>query len=316
MSMAGDAVRTGPPVLVSAYAASPAQQRWDPALEGDLLPALFALPDVVGFEVPWIDGIHPHDTDWFLANVPAGARLAITPLPWVMGRVASAAGYGIASSDAGGRRAALDDLERVRADAARITSSSAASVDLVALHTAPRGGGDVDALRRSLDEIAGWDWSGAALVIEHCDAWVPGQAPEKGFLALDAEIDALTRSGVPVGLWMNWGRSAIELRDADAVTAQISDAAASGLLTGLAFSGAAPVDGPYGAAWIDAHLPIAETHPASASLLDAAHVRSGLDAAGDVPWLGVKVSRRPDDATAAEVTRTVAHNLEVVRAAL
>ena len=97
------------------------------------------------------------------------------------------------------------------------------------------------------------------------------------------------------------------------MTAQIADAAASGLLTGLAFSGAAPVETPYGPAWVDAHLPIAETHPASASLLDAAHVRAGLRVAGAVPWLGLKVARRPEDRMVAEIVRTAERNLAVVR---
>src|SRR5438034_923832 len=72
-----------------------------------------------------------------------------------------------------------------------------------------------DAFRRSLDELRAWDWRGAALSVEHCDAFVPGQAPAKGFLALGAEIDAIRAShgATPVGVAVNWGRSAIEARD-------------------------------------------------------------------------------------------------------
>jgi hypothetical protein len=302
------------PVLVSAYPASPAHVHWDPALEAELLPALCALPGVAGLEVPWMGGLHPHDDAWFLANVPA-VPLAVTPIPFVMGRVGADPGYGLASADEEGRAAAVADLRRVAADVARIESESAAFVAVVTVHSAPRATGAVEPLVRSLREIAELDWSGARLVIEHCDAFVPGQAPEKGFLPLDAEIAAIRAAGVPIGLWLNWGRSAIELRDADAVTAQIAEAAASGLLVGLAFSGAAAVQGPYGHPWIDAHLPIASTHPESSSLLDAAHVAAALTAAGGVEWLGLKTARRPDDTTAADALRTVARNLEVVRAA-
>ncbi|MFS0853538.1 DUF4862 family protein [Microbacterium sp. 179-I 3D4 NHS] len=302
------------PLLVSAYPVSPAHAQWDPVLESELLPALCALPGVAGLEVPWMGGVHPHDESWFLAHVPA-VPLALTPIPFVMGRVSQNPAYGIASADAEGRTAALADLRRVASDAARIDDETAAFVAVVTLHTAPQVAGDASSLRRSLDEIASWDWRGAQLVIEHCDAAVPGQPHEKGFLPLETEIEAISDSGAPIGLWLNWGRSAIELRDADAVTAQIAAAAASGLLRGLAFSGAAPVAGPYGYAWIDAHLPIASTHPASASLLDDAHVHAALAAAGDVPWLGVKVARRPDDVTAQDAVRTVVRNLDVVRAA-
>ncbi|MCZ4303051.1 DUF4862 family protein [Microbacterium oxydans] len=302
------------PVLVSAYPASPAHARWDPALEAELLPALCALPGVGGLEVPWMGGLHPHDDAWFLANVPAVA-LAVTPIPFVMRRLGDDPRYGLASVDEDGRAAAIADLQRVAADVARINDESAASVAVVMVHTAPRAAGAGEPLVRSLHEIAAFEWSGARLVVEHCDAFVFGQVPEKGFLTLDEEITAIRAAEVPIGLWLNWGRSAIELRHADAVTAQIATAAASGLLTGLAFSGAAPVQGPYGAAWVDAHLPIASTHPESGSLLDEAQVVEALTAAGHVDWLGLKVARRPEDVTAADALRTVARNLEVVRAA-
>lgn len=302
------------PLLVSAYPASPAHARWDPALEAELLPALCALPGVGGLEVPWTGGIHPHDDAWFLAHLPA-VPLAVTPVPFVMRRVGEDAGYGIAAREEAGRRAAIDDLRRVAHDVARIGRESAASVAVVTLHTAPQRTGDIAPLVRSLDEIAALDWSGARLVIEHCDAHVPGRTHEKGFLPIEAEIAAIEASGAPIGLWLNWGRSAIELRDADAVTAQIAQAAASGLLVGLAFSGAAPVGSSYGPAWADAHLPTASAHPQSGSLLDDEHVRAALAAAGEVPWLGLKVARRPDDRTAAAALRTVARNLEVIRTA-
>lgn len=301
------------PVLLSAYAASPAHGRWDPQLEAELLPALCTLPGVAGLEVPWIDGLHPHDAEWFLRHVPAGIRLALTPLPFVMARVASDPRYGIASPDEAGRAAALGDLARVAADVARIREDSPAEVALVALHTAPRGGGTGSALARSLAEAATWDWNGAQLVIEHCDAFTTAHEPEKGFLDLATELACLR--GTSARMWMNWGRSAVELRDPDAVTAQLHEASASGLLAGLSFSGTAGQDGPYGAAWADAHLPIREADEASQSLLDAARVSAALAAAGPVGWLGVKVSRRPSDTNAADVVHTVERNLAIVRAA-
>ncbi|WP_150954937.1 DUF4862 family protein [Microbacterium testaceum] len=296
------------PVLVSAYAASPAFRTWDPHLEGELMAGLCALPDVVGLEVPWLGGIHPHDEEWFLRELPA-IELAVTPLPWVMGRCAAAPGYGLASADDAGRRAALDDLRRVRDDVHRLAERSRARVTTVMLHSAPRGGGLIDALRSSLEELAAWDFAGARLVIEHCDAYTGSHPFEKGFLSMDAEIEAMRTSGAPVGLWMNWGRSLIETRDPASVTAQIARAAASGLLSGLALSGAAAVDGPYGAAWADAHLPFAEADSSSRSLLTASAAVDALGAAGAVDRLGLKVSRRPDDRTAADVLGTVAANL-------
>lgn len=300
------------PIAVSAYPLSPAFVNWDPALEAEVLNGLVQLDGVTALEVPWIDGIHPHDSAWFLANAPA-VDLAVTPLPFVMRRIGSHAGYGIASLDEDGRDAALGDLRRVAADVAEINDRSAARVTLVELHTAPRGRADADALARSLTEIASWDWSGAQLVIEHCDAHVPGQTPEKGFLALAGEIAAIRDAGGDVGLWMNWGRSAIELRRADAVAVQVAEAAASGLLTGLVLSGATDTPGPYSEAWIDAHHPFASIDPTAQSLLTDELVRDAVRAAGDAPWLGLKVSRHPSETSAAGVLRTAERHLEVLR---
>lgn len=304
-----------PNVLISSYAASPAHAVWDPALEGELLRGLCSLPGVAGLEVPWLGAVHPHDPDWFFSNVPSGTRLSITPLPFVMQRCASDPRYGIASPDAAGRAAAVDDLRRLAGDVRELQRRSGAEVALVSLHTAPRGGGDPWGLIRSLTEISAVDWGGARLVIEHCDAHVAEQPFEKGFLLLDEEIAAIADSGVPVGVWLNWGRSAIELRDADAVTPQIAAASGTGRLTGLTFSGASATDGPYGDAWTDAHLPLHDAHPESHSLLDADHLHAALEAASDVPWLGLKVSRHPGDRTAEDVLRTVSANLRLVESA-
>lgn len=303
------------PLLVSSYAVSPAHATWDPDLEAELLPALCALPDVVGLEVPWIGGLHPHDPGWFLRHVPAAAELAVTPLPWVMKRCAADARYGIASPDEDGRRAAIADLRAVARDVRRIDHDTDASVTVVALHTAPQGGGDRARLAASLAEISGWDWAGARLVIEHCDAAVSGHPWEKGFLTLDDELGAMLSVDAPLALWLNWGRSVIETRDAGAVTGQIAEAAATGRLAGLTFSGSAAIDGPYGPAWTDGHLPLAAADPASGSLLDAAHVAAALASAGQVERLGLKVSRRPGDTTAEDVIRTVDDNLRALRAA-
>ncbi|MEV7610458.1 DUF4862 family protein [Microbacterium sp. NPDC089320] len=302
------------PLLISSYAVSPAHSTWDPDLEGELLPALCALPGVAGLEVPWMGRLHPHDPDWFLSHVPAGAEIAVTPLPWVMKRCGADARYGIASPDHDGRRAALADLRGVADDVRLLAADSDASVTVVALHTAPQGGGDSSRLATSLDEISQWDWAGAQLVVEHCDAATTDHPWQKGFLSLDDEISAVLSADSPIGLWLNWGRSVIETRDADAVTEQIAVAAASGLLVGLSFSGSAAVDGPYGPAWTDGHLPLAAADPAAGSLLDAAHVAAALAAAGGVERLGLKVSRRPGDTTAADVIRTIDDNLRALRA--
>jgi len=301
-------------VVVSAYPLSPAFANWDPSVEDAVLRGLAQLEGVDALEVPWIDGIHPHDTDWFLANAPEIA-LVITPLPFVMRRLATP-GYGIASPDEAGRAAALADLRRVAADVATIAERSAARAAVVELHTSPRAVADADALARSLEEISALDWSGARLVIEHCDAHVPGQIPEKGFLSLDGEIRAIRSSGSDIGLWLNWGRSAIELRDADAVADQIAAAASSGLLDGLVLSGASDRHSDYSGPWIDAHHPFASIDPLAASLLTDERAHAAVHAAEAASWLGLKVSRHPDAVAPGEVLRSAERHLRALAAAV
>ncbi|WP_433861857.1 DUF4862 family protein [Streptomyces sp. L7] len=296
--------------VVSAYAASPAHTRWDPAFEERFLAELVALDGVDALELPWLGRLHPYDDDWLVSRLPA-TEVVVTALPWTITRSKESPGYGLASTDGGGRADAMADLERMRRDLARLPVIPS----VILLHTAPSGGsGSVDALRDSLAEFASWDWSGSRLAIEHCDAAVPGRPFEKGFLGLPDELAAL--EGIAeAGLWLNWGRSAVELRDAGAVTAQVTAAAASGRLLGLTLSGAADTDGPYGPAWADAHLPFAESDPVSGSLLTRSAARSALRAAGDAPWRGLKVSRRPGDESVVEVLATVEANLAVLREA-
>lgn len=296
--------------VVSAYAASPAHTQWDSAFEERFLTELVALDGVDALELPWLGRLHPHDDDWLIRRLPT-TELVVTALPWTMKRSKTSPGYGLASPDADGRAAAVADLDQMRRDLAGLPVIPS----VVLLHTAPSGGpGSVGALRDSLAAIASWDWCGSALAIEHCDAAVPGRPFEKGFLDLVGELAAL-QGVAEAGLWLNWGRSAVELRDAAAVTAQVAAAAASGRLLGLTLSGAASSDGPYGPAWADAHLPFAETDLRSGSLLTRSAARSALRAAGDVSWRGLKVSRRPSDESVAEVLATVEANLAVLREA-
>jgi hypothetical protein len=302
--------------VVSAYAASPAHARWDPVFEAAFLTGVAGLDGVDALEIPWLGRLHPHDDDWFLTHLPA-TGLIVTALPWTVARAAASPVYGLASDDPDGRAAAIADLARLHGDIQRLPIAPS----VVLLHTAPRGGaGSAAGLRSSLATVGSWDWRGAALAIEHCDAPAPGRPFEKGFLPLADELAAITALADDgdrrFGVWLNWGRSAIELRDPAAITRQIAETAATGRLLGLSFSGAAATPGPYGPAWTDAHLPLADADPASGSLLTTALADEARRAAGDIPWHGLKVSRRPADTTVADVLATVAANLEAARGAV
>lgn len=284
----GKLVQSG--VIVGAYAASPTLQGWDPQVEREYLDGIDAIEGVRGLELPWIGELH-RDPEWLLDALPPRFDLVLTDVPWAVRSVASDPEYGLASRSDRGRLLALDDARRMRDDVARIADAGGARVIAVELHSAPRASeGDAARLAESLSELSAWDWSGADLVVEHCDALVDGQAPQKGFLPLRDEIAAIAGPGV--GLSINWGRSAIELRDGDAVAGQIALARESGALRGLILSGATDSPGSFGGAWDDSHAPFAQS-PAfpwgiRESLLTIDRAREAIAAAGDIDWLGFK----------------------------
>ena len=155
------------------------------------------------------------------------------------------------------------------------------------LHSAPTRLAQADAFKRSLAELATWDWCGARLVIEHCDKYVPEQNPEKGFLSLESEIDIVSEAGI--GIHLNWGRSAVEGRSADTAYEHVLEAGKRGVLEGIIFSGAGPEETQYGYSWIDGHLPAQADEPTS--LMNEAEIARCAKAAieGGANYLGAKV---------------------------
>ena len=144
---------------------------------------------------------------------------------------------------------------------------------------------------------AAWDWCGAALVVEHCDRFIPEQTPEKGFLSLESEIDIV--GGLGIGIHINWGRSAVEGRGADTAYEHVREAGGRGVLDGVVFSGAGPEETQYGYAWIDGHLPAQADEPASL-MSDTEIGRCARAALGSgCHYLGAKVCV-PKDATLEE----------------
>jgi hypothetical protein len=281
--------------VVGAYAASPALRSWDPDLELGYLTLLARDPRIGALELPWAGALHAHDEDWLLGHWPAGLGAVLTDVPWAAGLPVRDPACGLASTDDDGRMRALEAARRLRDDARRLADAAgAAVVGVVELHSAPRADrGSPLALARSLEQLARWDWDGAELVVEHCDALVPGREPEKGFLTLDDEIAAIRLSQADVGVALNWGRSAIELRDPDGVVQHMRRARESGLLRGLMVSGAGDRAGDFGEPWIDAHHPFrrSDAHPAGdpVSLLTEERVAACFAAAGGLAWSGLKV---------------------------
>lgn len=298
--------------VVGAYAAQPAQPWERPAFARSVL----QLPGVDGLEIPFGSVVYEQDAPWLWPVLPRGGRHVFTLIGATMERLAHDPGFGLASSDAAGRRAAVDLLHRTR-DAVERAEIWGQRVVAVEVHSAPSQvsgvSGTGEALEQSLAEAAAWDWRGATLCVEHCDSAQPGRPFAKGFLDRDREFDAVHRAlaregATPVGVSINWGRSVIDARDARGARRDIEAARARDLLRGLILSGAADRRSPYGKAWADAHVPLALSNAVAgepASLLTPERAAAAVRSAGaGLVFDGVKVTVQPASASPA---RRLAH---------
>ncbi|MBT1173228.1 DUF4862 family protein [Bifidobacterium sp. MA2] len=273
--------------VVGAYASLPSgrddQERYYALLGSDA--------SIDGSELPFPGDLADPDSRAWLARALPGHwhRNTVTMIPGTMQRIGRDPRFGLACGDETGRLAAVAQLIAAReaiADMADIRGAN--DVAFIEIHTGPTGRADASAMRRTLDEITAWDWLGTGIVIEHCDRFIAGRKPEKGFLPIDDEIALCRDAGI--GLTVNWGRSCVEGRDAWLPAEHIRRAADAGVLVGLMFSGAGPEATRYGYEWIDGHLPMAPDEPTS--WMDAAAVGECARLAAASPalaYVGAKV---------------------------
>ncbi|WP_104176484.1 DUF4862 family protein [Cryobacterium sp. Y50] len=297
--------------VIGAYAAAPSTQREHKADEERYYSEVAALPGFGGLELAFDTSLHPFDEEWLLQQIKPNWTVVITLIPGTVNRLALDANFGLASESAEGRQAAIDFCEQARQAVARVNDAAgAAVVAAVEVHSAPRAiSGSVtssgERFAESLTVLGRRDWSGAKLVVEHCDAPVPGQTPSKGFLSQSAELEAvgtaLRNSSTEFGVSVNWARSVIEARQVDGAVDHVRAAQAAGLLAGVMFSGCAAEATAYGEGWADAHLPPAKTvgvtgtahYTAQTSLLTHGEMRrtlQALDPLDPLDFCGLKVS--------------------------
>lgn len=328
-------------LFVGAYAAAPSLSGWNPNDEKKFLTSVLALDGVVGLEVPFTNKLHKYDEAWFLQQLPEHAQFVVTTIPGTMARLEADKGFGLASTSESGRRAALDFVREAQEAVKRLNHQlGKPSVVALELHAAPvafGGAATAAALEASLREISSWDTGGARLVLEHCDALMPEQAPAKGFLALELEAQAVKKAndatGNPIGVVINWGRSVIEQRRPEAAHEHIAFLRSCDLLGGIVFSGCADVDTKFGKAWADVHVPPAPTAATDTrasqgtntdqnllepdSLLTADHIKSCLQAAGTLPEKGFRAIKvaAPPDASVDQKVKVISQTLAAVRQA-
>ena len=284
--------------VVGAYPASSAHHRWNPDEESRFYSLLSNDLRIRALELPWMGKLHPHDKQWLIENYPDNLNAIITTIPFVMKQMSNDPFYGLASTKSEGRKAAISDIRYVLDEVNNLHERTGRSiVKLIEIHSAPRQFGEPTFLAESLIEINSWDWGDVDIAIEHCDALIAGQNPEKGFLTLEEEIEAIENSSTNIGIFINWGRSAIELRGSEGVEIHIKRAKEANLLRGLIFSGASNKKGLFGEAWLDAHHPFKKnarhTFGDPDSLLSDEVAATACRVAGEIPWIGMKMGWAP-----------------------
>ena len=314
--------------FIGAYAASPNHSGWDPELETVFYNGLKALPNVKGLEHPFLGRLHQHDDNWFLANIDPGWDYVFTCIPGVMNALGQNPKFGIASEDEAGRAAALDFMQQACAAIGKLnTHLGRQAVRAIMIQTAParhQAPSSKAALLASLKTMLQWDWQGAKIVIEHCDAYVESHVPSKGFLALSDELDILSavNAGLPaeqqLGMVINWGRSVFETRAVDGARQHIHSAKAAGLLSGVMFSGVSDKESEFGA-WRDSHQPAQQServkHGEPGSWMSEQAMYDCLAACNKPETLlvlGAKIGIRPLDATIEQRIGTIRDTLAIL----
>ncbi|QDF68242.1 DUF4862 family protein [Shewanella sp. SNU WT4] len=296
--------------IIGAYASAPSGVSWNKELETEYYQQLKSQDNIGGIEHPFTGTLHPFDDEWFLNNIDKDWQFVFTSIPGVMAQLAKNPHFGIASTNEAGRQAAIAFYQQAQVAIKKLNDHlGRQAVSAIMIHTAPKiteaSQSSIAALEASLTSLQSSNWHGAKLVIEHCDAYVAGQAPAKGFMRLEDEITAITNVNKAlngdIGICINWGRSAIETRSTTGPLQHIELAKKANLLTGLMFSGASDYAGPYGQ-WQDTHMPPAQAlgikDYAEHSLLTLEQIRQciALSTPSTLGFLGAKISLRPNQA--------------------
>lgn len=255
-------------IIYSAYNAAPIGLTEDTAAEDLWYKALRAEERIDGLELPLLQGgLHPQGLDRLGVLLDPDWSNTISAMPLTLISAISDPHYGLASADHAGRQRALEDVASAQEETRRLKGQlGPLSVRAFALQSAPRAErSSPEAFTDSLQQIAGWDWGNIELLVEHSDALIPGQTPQKGYLALEDEIAAV-QSVMDLGArrirhMLNWGRSAIEGRSATTPGEHIATLGTS--LGAFTFSGAGPTATNRSTTWEDVHLGLATDEPAS-----------------------------------------------------
>ncbi|MBN2689719.1 MAG: DUF4862 family protein [Gammaproteobacteria bacterium] len=309
--------------FISAYATSPSSDKWCPEDESRYFHGLANKPEVVGIEHPFLPQSDKYPLPWLLENIPENWSLIITALPEFMNLLKGNPYFGLASVVEKDRMAAVKIMEDISDYIRKLNRGFGRKiVKAVHFHSLPRNvvnemRGSKQALKQSLREIKDFNWDGAELNLEHCDAYIPNQIADKGFLLLEDEIEVISTVG-GYGIVLNWARSAIEGRSVKKPLSHIEMVKNAGLFNGFFFSGCTDdVNSNYGY-WRDTHMPprnfINGDYLQSDGLLGIDEVKQTMQELNNYDediYLGIKVS---DLAADDNIDKKIGLNTETIDA--
>jgi hypothetical protein len=303
--------------FVGAYATSPTLNNWDIEKEKCFMDSLKnSLGTIQGLELAFWGTLHEYDEESYLDMLDEKWEYVLTTLPGNMKMLGKNPHFGIASDNESSRLEAVEYYKKANEAVVKInthfdskrvlavTIASAPSLKVIGINSS------VNALKKSLKEIAKLDWQGAKLVIEHCDS---GRVKDsvKGFLSLDEEIEAINQvnkeCNIAIGITINWARSVLEHKDTKGVLKHLKQVFNAKLLSGLIFSGTSD-----NGRWSDLHLPINSSEPTS--LLNIDQIKSCIDICDvdSLDYIGIKVLAMPMDEASLE--RRIAVNKDTLNA--
>ncbi|HHG8770889.1 TPA: DUF4862 family protein [Raoultella planticola] len=275
--------------IIGAYPCAPSFHQRSEEEEAGFWRQLADTAHIRGLEQPCLENLHAYGDEWLLRHTPGEWQIVVTAVMETMRRRgAGNSGFGLASSDEPQRQACIDYYRHLFNKIAAINARHPGKIVALEIQAAPLAGNvsvtqATAAFASSIKEIASWDW-GCELILEHCDA-MNQPAPRKGFLPLQQVLEVL--ADYPIGVCINWARSAIEARNATQPLIHAQMAKAAGKLSALMFSGTA-AEGEYGD-WQDLHAPFAPFCPQS--LMTTEHARALLNsiAPQDLSFSGIKL---------------------------
>lgn len=246
--------------IVGAYTASASLYGWNPTDETLFFKALRERKLIGGLEHGFYGTLHRYDDDWFLNNIDPLWNYSFTTIPGACGLMERDPLVGLASTHKEGQAEALEFIQAANHAVKKINHHlKRQAVLAVQVHSTPTAKANKEAFAESLAKICAWDWDGAKILVEHCDAIRTDGKHVKGFLTLEDDMWAARQinnqnPATPVGLSLNWARSVIETNSTDNIIKHIKLAREAKLLRGFIFSGTSlETTSPY---FGDSHAPV------------------------------------------------------------